>query len=159
MLRISPKILHVNKRDFFQLNFLGSGRWIWSKCCDEDLNSAWTRLPCCFSKVPLKRDFLDIYQIRFSQSVISEPQKLWLPSFYSKCSKFNKDFENAAKSCEKIFFFSDKCIWIGILKLPLLRTGYFLSAANMLTSSPQIWHVNKRGFFEHNFVASDQLIW
>ena len=104
MLRSSPKILHVNKRDFFQLNFLGSGRWIWSKCCDEDLNSAWTRLPCCFSKVPLKRDFLDIYQIRFSQSVISEPQKLWLPSFYSKCSKFNKDFENAAKSCEKIFF-------------------------------------------------------
>ena len=138
VLRSSPKIWHVNKREFFQLNLFGSGRWIWSKCCDEDLNSAWARLPCCFWKGPLKRDFLDIYQITFSESVIYEPQKLWLSSFYSKCSKFNKDFHHAAESWENFFCFSHSWIWIGIRKLSLLRTGYISSAANMLTSSPQI---------------------
>ena len=29
MLRRSPNILHVNKRDFFQLKFLHRDRWIW----------------------------------------------------------------------------------------------------------------------------------
>ena len=32
------------------------------------------------------------------------------------------------------------------LKLSLLGTGYFSWAANVLTSSPKIWHVNKRDF-------------
>ena len=147
MLTSTLKILHLNKIDFFQLNFLRSDRWIWSKCCDQNLNSAWDRLPCCLSEGPLKRDFLDIYQITFSESVTSEPQKLWLSSFDSKCSKFNKDFQNSAKSWEKFFCFSDNWIWIGILKLSLLRTGYFSLTANILRSSSQIWHVNKRSFF------------
>ena len=38
----------------------------------------------------------------------------------------------------------------------LLRRGYFSLAANVLTSSPKIWHVNKRDFFEHNFLDSDE---
>ena len=60
VLTSSPKILHVNKRDFFQLNFLGSDRWMWERCCDADFNSVWARLSCCLSKCPLKWDFLDI---------------------------------------------------------------------------------------------------
>ena len=32
------------------------------------------------------------------------------------------------------------------MKLSLLRTGYISSAANVLTSSPKIWHVKKRYF-------------
>ena len=42
-------------------------------------------------------------------------------------------------------------MWIGIVKLSLLRTGYFSSAANVLRSSPKIWHVNKRDFFKFNW--------
>ena len=155
----SPKIWHVHKRDFFRLNFFGSDRWIWSRCCNADYNSAWARLPCSLSNGPLKRDFLDIYLTTFSESVISKIQKLWRSSFFSNCSKLNLDFENAAKNCEKKIFFSEIIIWIVIVKLSLLSTGYFSSAANVLTSSPKIWHVSQRDFFEHNFLDSDEGIW
>ena len=30
------------------------------RCCRSDLNSVWTKLPCCFSKGLYKQDFLDI---------------------------------------------------------------------------------------------------
>ena len=116
-------------------------------------------LKCCLSNGPLKRDSLDIYLTTFSESVFSETQKLWRSCFDSKCSKFNIDFKNAAKNWEKFFCFPDNCIWIGVVKLSLLRTGYFSSVGNVLTSSPKIWHVDKKDFFEQNFVVSDQWIW
>ena len=72
------------------------------------------------------------------KSVISEMQKLWGWSFLSKCSKFNPDFEQVAAKREKGFFFLDNCIWIGIVKLSLLRTGYLWLGANVLTSDPKI---------------------
>ena len=50
-------------------------------------------------------------------------------------------------------------IWIGMVKLYLLRNGYFSLAANVLTSSPKIWHVNKRRFRPVNWFGSDQWIW
>ena len=159
VLTSSPKIWHFNNRDFFQINSLGSDHWIWKSCCDADFNSAWARLPCCLSKGPLKRDFLDIYLTTFSESVISKIQNLGGSSFFKKYLKFNLDFKNAAKNSEKVFCFWDNCIWIGIVKLSLLRTGYFSSAANVLTSSPKIWHVNKRDFFQLNFLGSDRWIW
>ena len=129
------------------------------KCCDADSNSAWARLPYCLSKHPLKRDFLDIYLTTFSESVISKIQNLGGSSFFKKYLKFNLDFKNAAKNSEKVFCFWDNCIWIGIVKLSLLRTGYFSSAANVLTSSPKIWHVNKRDVFQLNWLRSNQWIW
>ena len=100
----SPKIWHVNKRNFFQLNWRGSDQWIWYWWFDEDLNSACARLPCCLSIFSLKWDFLGIYLTTFSQSVIRAMQNLWGSSFYSKCLKFNLDFKNVAKIWEKVFF-------------------------------------------------------
>ena len=123
------------------------------------MNSAWARLTCCFSKGPLKRYFLDICLTTFSESVISDTQKLRGSYFVWKWSKFNLGFKNAAKSWEKFFCFWDNCIWIGVVRLSLLRTGYLLSAANVLRSSPKIWHLNKRDFFEQIFLVSDQWIW
>ena len=113
-------------------------RW---RCFDEDLNSTSSRLPYCLLKGPLKRDFLDIYLTTFSESVISEKKKLLRSSFFSKN-----------------LFFSDNIIWIGTVKLSLLKVGYISSATNVLTSSPKIWHVNNRDFLEHNFLASVQWI-
>ena len=111
VLTSSRKIWHVNKRNFFEHNFVASHKWIWWRCCDADFNSAWARLWCCLSKHPLKREFLDIYLTTFSESVTSKIQNLWGLSFYSKCSKFNLDFKNAAQNLEKIFCFWDNCIW------------------------------------------------
>ena len=52
---------------------------------------------------------------------------------------------------EKKFCFWDNCIWIGIVKLSHLRTWYFSSAANVLTSSPKIFHVNKGDLLQLSF--------
>ena len=58
------------------------------------------------------------------------------------------------KKLEKKFFcFMENCISTGIVKLTLLRTGYLSLAANMLADSPNIWHVNKRYFFQLNIPA------
>ena len=147
VLTSSPKIWHVNKRDFFWHNFLASDQWIWQRCCDADFNSAWAHWPYCLSKHPLKQDFLDIYLTTFSESVTSKIQNLWGSSSYWKCINFHLDFKNAAKD------------WIDIFKLLSWWAKYFLSVANVLTSSPKNWHVNKRDFFELNFLDSDRWIW
>ena len=49
-------ILHVNKRDFFQLNGLRSYQWIWQRFCDSDLKRASVRLAYCLSKDSPKWD-------------------------------------------------------------------------------------------------------
>ena len=108
--------------------------------------SAWEPLPCGLSKGPLNWDFLHIYLTTLSESLISKMQNLRGSFFSPKYLKFNLDFKNAAKNWEKVFCFWDNCIWIGIVKLSLLRTGYFSSAANVLTTSPKVLHVNKRNF-------------
>ena len=71
---------------------------------------------------------------------------------FSERSKFEILFNNAAKNWEKVFCFSDNCIWIGIVILSLWRTRYFSSAANVLRRNRKILHVNKRDFFQLNFL-------
>ena len=85
-------------------------------------------------------------------------QNLWVSSFLSNYLKFNLNLRNTAKNWEK-FFFWDNCIWIGIVKFSLLRTGYFSSAASVLTSSRKNLHVNNRDSFQLNWIQSDQRIW
>ena len=79
--------------------------------------------------------------------------------FFSNYLKFKLDLENARKNWEKVFCFLDNCIWIGMVKLSLWRTRYFSSAANVLRSSPKIFHVNKRDFFQLTWLGSDWWIW
>ena len=68
---------------------------------------------------------------------------------YQKCSK---------KFRKKKINFWDICIWIGIVKLSWLTTRFFSSAANVLTSSRNICHVNKRNVSQLNWLGSDQWI-
>ena len=138
VLTSSSKIWHLNERDFFRLNWLGRVQWIWWRCCHTGFNSAWARLPCSLSKGPLNRHFLDIYLTTFFESVILDIQKRWGSSFFSKYWKFNLDFKNAGKNSEKDFCFWGNSIWIGNVKVSLLKTGYFSSATSVLTSSLKI---------------------
>ena len=62
--------------------------------------------------------------------------------------KFFIDFKNSAKNWEKVLCFWDNCIWIGIVKLSLLRRGYFSSAANVLRTSPEIYNVKNKDIFD-----------
>ena len=158
VLTSSLKIWHVTKRGLLEHNIAASDQWIWERCCDADFNNARARLPYCLSKHPLKGDLLDIYLTTFSESVTSKIQTIWGSSFFWKCLKFHLDFKDAAKNSGKVLFLWDNCILIGIVKFFLLRRGYFSLVANVLTSSPKIWHVNKRDFFEHIFLLNDQWI-
>ena len=60
------------------------------------------------------------------------------------------------KKTENDFCFWDNCIWIGYIKLSLLRREYSLSAANKLTNSIKILHSAKRDFFQVTFLQSYQ---
>ena len=91
-----------------------------------------------------------------AQTVISDIHRVWGSSFCWKCSKFNADFKNEAKNCEKVFCFCDNSIWIGSVKLPLLRREYLSSAVNVLRNSLKILHSTNLDFFQLNYVQSDQ---
>ena len=86
-------------------------------------------------------------------------QKLWGSSLFWKCLKFNLIFKNAWKNSEKAFGSWGNCFWAGIVKLFVLRTGYFSSEANVLTSITKILHVNKRKFLQLNWLGRDQWMW
>ena len=79
--------------------------------------------------------------------------KVWRLSFDAKYLKFNLDFKKEAKNSEKVFCFWENYIWIGIVKLSLFRRRFFSSRANVLTSSPKIWYVNKRDFLHSTVLA------
>ena len=84
---------------------------------------------------------------------------LWGSAFNWKYLKFNIDFRNGTEILENGFCFWDNCISVGIVNFSLLTTGYFSSAANVLTSRPKILDVNKRHFLQLIWLASDQWIW
>ena len=70
--------------------------------------------------------------------------------------KISSRFQKWRKKRELFLCFWDNCIWIGIVELSLFRTEYLPSTANVLTSSPKIWYVNKRDFFHLNCLDSHQ---
>ena len=78
--------------------------------------------------------------------------------FFFKMFNIEFRFQKFSKKWRKIFCFWDNCICIGIVKLSLLRAGYFSSDANVLTSCPKIFHFNKKDFFQLNWLSSDHWI-
>ena len=116
----------------------------------------WARLPYCSSKGSLEREYLDICLTTFSDSLISDIKNLLGSTIFKKFSKFNHVIKNAEKTWENVSYLWDNIIWIGIFNLSLLRTGYFPSAANVLTRCPKTWHVKKRNFFQLNYLGSYQ---
>ena len=63
---------------------------------------------------------------------------------------------NAEKNSEKVFSFSDNCIWIGCVKLSLLKREYLPSALSVLMKRLEIFHVTNREFLQDNFLNCDQ---
>ena len=75
--------------------------------------------------------------------------------FFWKFLKFNVDFENKKKHAQKIICFWDNCIWIGCVKLSLLRRQYLTLSVNLLTNSYKVLHIIKRDFFRLKSVQND----
>ena len=81
---------------------------------------------------------VDCQSLFWNGAVISEIDSLWGSSLLSKCFKFDIDYRNWAKDSEKVFRFSDNCIWIGSGNIWQSWTGYLSSAINVLTNSRNI---------------------
>ena len=61
------------------------------------------------------------------------------------------------KKKQKMFFFlRENPIWIGCVKLSLLRREYLPSALSVLGNSLEILHVTNRDFFQINSFHRDQ---
>ena len=123
------------------------------------------RLQQCFWPVTMllvewscvwKRTFETFIWARLSQSEISETYKLWASSFLSKCSKVDLNFKTTKEDMEKIFSFLDICIWVGCVKLSLLRREYLTSVVSLLTNSPELLYITKRNFFKLDLFYSCQ---
>ena len=79
--------------------------------------------------------------------------------YFGKCSIFNAYFRDSEKSWEKEFCFWENSIWIGCVKLSLLRREYLSSTINVFTSCFKIFHCTKRDICQFKFYQSDQEIW
>ena len=80
-------------------------------------------------------------------------------TFFWKCSKFHVDLKNSQKNSDKFFCFWHKFIWIGCIKLSLLRRQYLSLPVNVLTNSLKILQITNNNFFQLNYLHSSQWIW
>ena len=129
------------------------------KISSSDFKSVWARLQGCFSKVPLKLEFLDIYlttilRVRNFGNICSMRVIVSL-----KILKIYIDFKNAEKNSQKGSSFWNNCIWIGSIKVSLLIREYLSSAVNVLANSLKILHITKGELFQFNYLQGNQWIW
>ena len=124
-----------------------------------DFCSLWAPLPCYSLKGLQKRDFLDIYLTTVFGVCNFKHTSAMRVTFSWKCSKFYLHFKNGENKSEKVFPFRDNCIWIGCVKLSLLRREYLWPAVSVLKNIRKILPTTKRDFFELNWFHSDQYIW
>ena len=122
-----------------------------------DFNNAYSLSPCRSPNCPLKRHFLDFYLITFfgvrnfgstsAMRVFFFWKTFQILYRFQKCDNTNSD---------KVSCFWDNSIWIGFVKLSLLRREYLSRAVNALTNTFKTLHIIKRDFFQPNCLHSDQ---
>ena len=110
------------------------------------LNQCFAHLPCRLLSRPLKRELLDIYLSASFGDVSFGKTEARRVIFFSICSKFNADSENAEKNGEKMFYFWDKFIWIVCIHLSLLIREYLSSAVNVLKKRLKNFNLSKCDF-------------
>ena len=66
---------------------------------------------------------------------------------FSKMFKIWTRFQKWKKNSEKVFCFWDNSIWIGCIKLSVLRREYLPSELNLLKNSLKILHITNRDLF------------
>ena len=116
-----------------------------------DFCSLWAPLPCYSLKALQKRDFLDIYLTTVFGVCNFKHTSAMRVTFSWKCSKFYLHFKNGENKSEKVFPFRDNCIWIGCVKLSLLRRECCWPVVNVLKNSPKI---SQLGETFSNLIAS-----
>ena len=107
----------------------------------------------------MKRILSDIYlSTPFAVRSFKNIQPLRI-IFLKKKFKIWLRFQKWKKQWGIPFPFSHICIWIGCVKLSLIRKEYLSSLVNVLINSPKIFCITKRDFSQLNLTHSDQLVW
>ena len=102
----SLQILHITETDYFHLNCLHSDHWIWKRVCRSDLKRSSVSLPCCPTKGPLKRHFLDIYLTTFfGVRLFANTSAMRIIIFFCVVLKFSLDFKIKKKIRKNSLFF------------------------------------------------------
>ena len=114
---------------------------------------------CCFSKSPLKVDFLEICLTTFFGVRNFGSTLAMTLIFFWKCSCVKIVFKIVETNSEKVFCYWDNCIWIGCLKFSRLSREYLSSAVNMLRNIPKTLYSTKRYFVQLNCLQKDKKIW
>ena len=154
-----PKILHITKRDFFQLNFPE-----WSINMIKLLSFRFQQSFDPFTMVLVVRSS-ETGRFRYiSNHVFRSKKKKKYISYEDHLFFGNvQNWVSISKMKQKIgkifFCFWDNCIWRYCNTLPLLRREYLSSAVSVLTNSPKLLHITKRDFFQLNSLESDQWLW
>ena len=110
-------------------------------------------------KLVLKRRFLDSALAEIFTVCNSDIHQRWQTSFFPKCLKFDVDSRNWIKNWEKVYCFSDNCIWIGSCKFSQPWTGYLPSAVTVLTNTSKISPNTRGEIFQINFNENDEKTW
>ena len=127
----------ISFRDLLDPNCLHRDKKISYRYCSSGLNSVCVRLPCYFSKGPLKRDLLDTCLTPYFGVRKFKNTSVMRVIFSLEVFKMESVFRKWKKNWENIFGFWDNIIWKCSNKLPLLRREYLSSAVNELIKSPK----------------------
>ena len=75
--------------------------------------------------------------------------------FFFKMFKIWSRFQKCTTKLRKILFLLYEWIWIGCLKLSLLKSVFLPSAVSVSTNSPNILHITKKDLFQLNLIHID----
>ena len=103
-------------------------------------------------------DFSDIYLIAYcGDGNFGKTSTMRVIFSFENAQNFMQISKMRRKIQKKSFFsFWENSIWIGCVKLSLLRCEYLSSAVNVLTNSFKIFHRTNLDFFQLNYFQSDQ---
>ena len=102
----SPKVLHIIKTDFCELNCLYRDQPILERCCRSDFNTVSARLSIHLSKDPLKLEFLDILLTTYFGVRKFKNTSAMNVMFFWKYWKFQLNLVNV-KKIDRIFLISE----------------------------------------------------
>ena len=158
VLRNTLKVLPHTRGDIFQITVPHNDEKTWWKCSDGDFTSNWDSFTCWLSIRAPNRRFLQRGLSKFF-TVCNFGKSLAMSIiFFSKCLKFDLDSKNRKKkkNSEKLFCFSDNCIWIGNCKFSQSSTKYFPSTAYVLTNTLKTLHNTLGNIFKINVPQNDE---
>ena len=160
MLTNSPKIFHKTMRDFSQLNWPSQSSIIM-------VNVLSCRSQQCFRPFPMLLVEGSSQTRLFRHLPNHVFCSVQFPKYLSyKGNLFFQNVQNLIlvpktqkKIQKRLFVFQIIASEFIALKLSLLRRKYLLSAVNVLTNIPQIFHITKKYLFLLNCFHSDQELW